>query len=87
MPKSSPAEDDEAHAPKSSSAFSHVCKIEHPLGAIKHLADAVALITETMEEPRASAINEIVWTMKDHFSELDKIYEVFPTSPSQSRSI
>jgi hypothetical protein len=52
MPKPSPAEDEIA----SNTAFSHVCKIEHPLGAVRRLSDAVALITETMEEPRASAI-------------------------------
>jgi hypothetical protein len=60
----------------SDDAFDHVCKIERPLGAIQRLGDALALITETIEEPGASAINEIVWTMKDHISELDKIHEV-----------
>jgi hypothetical protein len=45
---------DETRAPKSS-AFSHVCRIEHPLGAVRRLSDALALISETIEEPGASA--------------------------------
>jgi hypothetical protein len=56
--------------------YSHVNKLEGPLGSIRRLVDAVALITETIEEPGASAINEIVWTMKDHISELDEIHKV-----------
>jgi hypothetical protein len=64
---------DETRAPKSV-AFSHVCKIEHPLGAIRRLSDAVALITETTVEPGTSAINEIVHSMLGHVSRMDDLH-------------
>jgi hypothetical protein len=60
--------------PKSSAAFSHVCKIEHPLGAAQCLANALALITETLDEPAASAMNEIVHMVRAHLREIDKEY-------------
>jgi hypothetical protein len=44
------------------------------LGAIKRLGDALALITETIEEPGASATNEIVHTLLGHVAEIDKEY-------------
>jgi hypothetical protein len=58
----------------SNTAFGHVCKIEHPLGAVRRLSDALALISETIEEPHASAIDEIVHTMLGHISELDELH-------------
>ena len=45
-----------------------------PLGAVRRFADAVALITETIEEPGASAINEVVHTMLGHISLLDDLH-------------
>jgi hypothetical protein len=58
----------------SDNAFARVCKIEHPLGATKRLADALALITETIDEPEASAMNEIVHTMLRHLADIDTEY-------------
>jgi hypothetical protein len=58
----------------SNTAFGHVCNIEHPLGAAQRLADALALITETIDEPEASAMNEIVHMVQAHLREIDKEY-------------
>jgi hypothetical protein len=38
----------------------HVNSIDRPLTGIRHFLDAIALISETMEEPAASAVNVIV---------------------------
>ena len=54
--------------------FAHVCKIERPLGAVQRLGDALALITETIEEPGASAMNEIVHVMLEHVAEIEEEY-------------
>ena len=58
----------------SDSPFSHVCKIEHPLGAAQRLVDALALITETIDEPGASAMNEIIHAVQAHLTEIDAEY-------------
>ena len=52
--------------------YAHVCRLEPPLGAIKRLGDALAMITETIEEPGASAMNEILHTLLGHVAEIDK---------------
>jgi hypothetical protein len=59
----------------SDETFGPVTALERPLHATRCLADALALITDTIEEPAASAINEIVHTMLDHISELDELHE------------
>jgi hypothetical protein len=56
----------------SDDAFGHVCKIESPLGSAQHLVDALALITETIDEPGASAMNEIIHTVRANLREIDK---------------
>jgi len=42
------------------------------LGAALHLA--LALLTEVIEEPGASAMNEIIWTMLDRVREIEEEY-------------
>ena len=60
-------------------------RIEHPLGAAQRLADALALITETVDEPEASAMNEIIHMVKAHLRDIDKNIRIsLPVSPSQS---
>jgi hypothetical protein len=56
--------------------FGHVCNLEKPLGAIRRLADALVMMTETVEEPHGSAMNEIVHTLLGHVGDLDKQYRV-----------
>jgi hypothetical protein len=42
----------------------HVNSIDRPLTGIRHFLDAIALISETMEEPAASAVNVIVQALR-----------------------
>jgi hypothetical protein len=51
--------------------FSHVGAIGEQLSDVHRLLDALALLTETMEEPHAGAANVIVWTTIDHLREID----------------
>ncbi len=46
-------------------AFNAVCQMEEDLRAIDEFADALALISETMDEsPHANAINRLAWEIK-----------------------
>jgi len=58
----------------SDDAYRHVCRIERPLTHIRNFLDALALITETIEEPAASAVNVIVRAALDHVAEVDAEY-------------
>jgi hypothetical protein len=45
--------------------FDAVCEMEGDLRAIDEFADALALISETMDEsPHANAINRLAWEIK-----------------------
>jgi hypothetical protein len=55
--------------------YAHVISMERPLDAIRKLGVALALMTETIEEPGASAMNEIIHTLLSHVAELDGIHE------------
>jgi hypothetical protein len=67
--------------------YAYVCEMDYPLASIRRFGDALALITETIEEPGASAMNEIVYALLDRVKELDKIHEkLFRTHhPSRER--
>jgi hypothetical protein len=54
--------------------YAHVCKLDRPLASIRNLGMSLALITETIEEPGASAMNEIVLAMLERVEEIDKEY-------------
>jgi hypothetical protein len=46
--------------------FNAVCEMEGDLRAIDEFADALALISETMDEsPHANAFNRLAWEIKD----------------------
>ena len=49
----------------------HVGRLEHPLTTIRYLLDAIALISEVMDEPHASAVNTIVHTAMDHVRDVE----------------
>ena len=45
--------------------FNAVCEMEWDLRAIDEFADALALVSETMDEsPHANAINRLAWEIK-----------------------
>jgi hypothetical protein len=48
--------------------------MERPLQSVCNFLDALALITETMDEPAASAVNTIVWAAIDQVGEIDEAY-------------
>lgn len=48
--------------------------MERTLGAVKRLGDALALLTEVIEEPGGSAMNEIIWTMLERVGEIEEEY-------------
>jgi hypothetical protein len=52
----------------------HVTSLEQPLTRARHFLDAIALITEAMEEPHAGAVNIIVHTALEHVTEADDAY-------------
>jgi hypothetical protein len=54
--------------------YAHVCKLERPLESIRNLGMSLALITETIEEPGASAMNEIIQAMLERVEEIDREY-------------
>jgi hypothetical protein len=49
--------------------------MEDPLAAVRKLGGALALITEVVDEPGASAMNEIIHTLLSHVADLDQIHE------------
>jgi hypothetical protein len=54
-----------AMAALNSEIFSAVCEMEGDLRAIDEFADALALVSETMDEsPHANAINRLAWEIK-----------------------
>jgi len=57
-----------------SDVFRQVGRIEPSLTHIRKFLDALALISETMEEPAASAVNVIVHTTLEHVTEADDAY-------------
>jgi hypothetical protein len=60
--------------PVTGTTFGHVCRIERPLHSIRSFLDALALITETLDEPGASAVNVIVHATLDQVGEIDEEY-------------
>jgi len=63
-----------AETTPSNDVFRHVGSIEPALTHIRNFLDALALISETMEEPAASAVNVIVHATLDHVTEADEAY-------------
>jgi hypothetical protein len=55
----------------SGDVFSHVCSIERPLAVIRNFLNALAMISETLDEPGASAVNQITWAMMDQVADLN----------------
>ena len=66
---------------------SHVNSIEPALTHIRHFLDAIALITEAMEEPHAGAVNVIVHAALDHVREAEAVHETLfrLTHPERER--
>jgi len=54
--------------------YGHVCRMDYPRASIRNLATALALITETIEEVDASAMNAIIHTLLGHIGDLDGVY-------------
>ena len=49
-----------------------VCEMEGDLRAIEEFADALALVSETMDEsPHANAINRLAWEIKHRAQRLE----------------
>ena len=70
------------NTPTSGDAFRYVCSIERPLTSIRNFRNALALITETMDEPAGSAVNQITWAMLDQVAEVDAEFStLFKLSP------
>jgi len=52
--------------------FNAVCEMEGDLRAIDEFADALALVSETMDEsPHANAINRLAWEIKHRAQRVD----------------
>ena len=66
---------------------SHVNSIEPALAHIRHFLDAIALITEAMEEPHAGAVNVIVHAALDHVREAEAVHQTLfrLTHPDRER--
>jgi hypothetical protein len=62
------------NTPTSGVFFRHACSIERPLTGIRHFLDAIALITEAMEEPQAGAVNVIIHAALDHVRDAEAVH-------------
>ena len=58
----------------SNETFAIVWRIEAPLASAGRLADALALLTETADEPHASAMNEIIHMLLEHLAQVGEEY-------------
>jgi hypothetical protein len=58
----------------SNEVFCHVTNLERPLGSTRRFLDALALLSETLKEPEAGAVNEIVQATLERVAEIDKEY-------------
>jgi hypothetical protein len=53
---------------------SHICHVGMPIDKLRNLINAVALITETLDEPQAGAVNVIVYAALEQVAEMDTAY-------------
>jgi hypothetical protein len=62
-----------AQAGRHDPIFKAVCEMEGDLRAIDEFADALTLVSETMDEsPHANAINRLAWEIKRHGEAAEK---------------
>ena len=62
------------NTPTSGDVFRHACRIEPALTHTRKFLEALALISETMEEPHASPVNVVVHAALEHVAEADEAY-------------
>jgi hypothetical protein len=75
------------NTPISGDLFRHVGSIELPLAGIRHFLDALALISEAMDEPHAGAVNVIVHAALDHVRDAEGVHQALfrLTHPDRER--
>ena len=54
--------------------FHHVTNIERPLNSIRNFANALALISEALDEPGASVVQEIAWNIRGFVETIEGEY-------------
>jgi hypothetical protein len=65
-----------AHAGRYDPILKAVCEMEGDLRAIDEFADALTLVSETMDEsPHANAINRLAWEIKRHGETAEKRWQ------------
>jgi hypothetical protein len=53
--------------------FNAVCEVQEDLRALDEFADALALVSETMDEsPHANAINRLAWEIKHRAQSVER---------------
>jgi hypothetical protein len=57
--------------------FLHATNMEDPLASIRHLATAICLLCEGMEEPYGSVVQHLGWSIRDNLNRLDKEHSFF----------
>lgn len=69
------------------SVHGHVCNLERPLEAIRNFGNSLALISEALDEPGASAVNQITWALLDQLGQIDAEYSTLfrLTHPDRER--
>ena len=55
--------------------FGHVCNLERPLASIGNFTDALLLVSEALDEPGGSVVNELAWAIRSRVEELDAEHE------------
>ena len=68
-------------------AHMHVYNIEMPLANIRNLLNALALISENLDEPQAGAVNVIVHAALEQVREADGAHRACLGHPSRSRAL
>jgi len=53
-------------------AFAHVGSIERPLCSIRNLATALALMSEALDEPGTSAVQQVTVALLDHVTKIEE---------------
>jgi hypothetical protein len=56
------------------SVYGHVTGLERPLEAIRNFGNGILLISETLEEPGASAVNELTRALLEQLQQIDDEY-------------
>src|SRR5689334_5725432 len=59
-------------ATETDTPFLHATNMEDPLAHIRHLATAICLLCEGMEEPYGSVVQHLGWSIRDNLDRLDK---------------